>query len=116
MSDDYENIEFLAYEEPDDEIDQGTSSSSSSKVLISAANFSNRKFLNSCLTDLRRTKFCLQICRATPKDFGILVALAAYLVISWDDGVSVLWETPKWTRQRELQRLFVLQKKLEKKQ
>ena len=82
MSDDYDNIEFLPYEEQDHEIDQGTSSSSSSKVLISADNFSNRKFLSSYLTDLRRAKFLLQICRATPKEFGMLVALAAYLVIS----------------------------------
>jgi hypothetical protein len=52
MSDQYDNIEFLAYDEQHHENFHGTSSSSSSKVFISADNVSNFLLLNSFSTDI----------------------------------------------------------------
>ena len=89
MGDEYDNLVFTAYEDQQHENDQGTSSSSSSKVLISADNISNFILLNSFSTDIRRAIFLLEIRLPTQKEFGTSVATAGEEVISLEDGVSV---------------------------
>jgi hypothetical protein len=76
MSDQYDNIEFLAYDEQHHENFHGTSSSSSSKVFISADNVSNFLLLNSFSTDIRRAIYKPKFCRAAQKEFGMSVATA----------------------------------------
>ena len=79
MGDEYDNLVFTAYEDQQHENDQGTSSSSSSKVLISADNISNFILLNSFSTDIRRAIFLLEFRLPTQKEFGTSVATVALL-------------------------------------